>query len=57
MVFMLLFYKNGRYFLKAYVYLNNYLLENKMKNFFKIIFILSLTIFAVTGCADNSGGN
>ena len=28
-----------------------------MKNFFKIIFILSLTIFAVTGCADNSGGN
>lgn len=57
MVFMLLFYKNGRYFLKAYVYLNNYLMENKMKNFFKIIFILSLTIFAVTGCADNSIGN
>ena len=57
MVFMLLFYKNGRYFLKAYVYLNNYLMENKMKNIFKIIFILSLTIFAVTGCADNSGGN
>ena len=28
-----------------------------MKNIFKIIFILSLTIFAVTGCADNSGGN
>ena len=28
-----------------------------MKNFFKIIFILSLTIFAVTGCADNSSGN
>ena len=28
-----------------------------MKNFFKIIFILSLTIFAVTGCADNGGGN
>ena len=28
-----------------------------MKNFFKIIFILSLTIFAVTGCADDSGGN
>ena len=28
-----------------------------MKNFFKIIFILSLTIFAVTGCADNSIGN
>ena len=57
MVFMLLFYKNGRYFLKAYVYLNNYLMENKMKNIFKIIFILSLTIFAVTGCADDSGGN
>ena len=28
-----------------------------MKNIFKIIFILILTIFAVTGCADNSGGN
>ena len=28
-----------------------------MKNFFKIIFILILTIFAVTGCADDSGGN
>ena len=28
-----------------------------MKNFFKIIFILCLTIFAVTGCADNSSGN
>ena len=28
-----------------------------MKNIFKIIFILSLTIFAVTGCADNSSGN
>ena len=28
-----------------------------MKNIFKIIFILSLTIFAVTGCADDSGGN
>ena len=57
MVLMLLFYKNGRYFLKAYVYLNNYLMENKMKNIFKIIFILSLTIFAVTGCADGSGGS
>ena len=32
-------------------------MENKMKNIFKIIFILSLTIFAVTGCADNSGGS
>lgn len=28
-----------------------------MKNIFKIIFILSLTIFAVTGCTDNSSGN